>query len=351
MQRKYIIFTGLFILVFMIDFLSAASTYYAVRTFQASKSSSGRNPSYGSIFSYQPVSSRFSFFSNFSFHIDDNRTDLYYFQPGPVAIRKNSSPIMYMSIQCGTAFQRLFLLSFDMRRKTYKQSPWILHNGIYFYLFYDPIRQRLFGLRDQSTFTLIMEEYDKRTLNTVRQYTTQDVGQYAFSYRGCAVFDYEENWVVEVRTRLEDGHVNAYFIKMDLNLVGKKEDIVSEFYLLPDIHYLCSMTYDIKTKLILVTWLNGSLNNDLFMFHMNPHTSEFSNKALLLRTPKGWVVELIQAVFDQRTRQTLFIVGHRQDITLDRKVWQMYVDFDTMKVSAKKQITKPNFDVWELFIA
>lgn len=71
---------------------------------------------------------------------------------------------------------------------------------------------------------------------------------------GGIVFDYEENWIVEVRTDLKDFSVVAYCVKMDLNLVGKKEDIVTEFYLMPNVGSLCSMTYDIKTKNILATW-------------------------------------------------------------------------------------------------
>jgi hypothetical protein len=59
---------------------------------------------------------------------------------------------------------------------------------------------------------------------------------------------------------------------MDLNLVGKKEDIVTEFYLMPDVHYLCTMACDIKAKTILATWQKESL-----IIHMNPYTRKFQN--------------------------------------------------------------------------
>lgn len=296
------------------------------------------------------MSSKFSFFANFSFHIDDNATYLYYFEPGPVAIINNTSPTMYMPVQCGTAFQRLFLISLDMKRKTYKQSQWMLSDGIFHYFLYDPLRRRLFGLRDVSTFTLIMEEYDAKTLDPVRIYTKQDGNKYNFPYGGCVAFDYEENWIVEVRTRVEGPGISAYYIKMDLNLIGKKEDIVTDLYLLPNIHNLCSMTYDIKTKSILATWQNGSIDLDLLMFYMNPYTSEFTNTTLLLKTPKGWVVESVQAVFNEQTRQVFFIIEHQQDNDIGMKFWLIFIEFDTMEVKAKKEITKPDFDEWELFI-
>ncbi|CAF1075190.1 unnamed protein product [Rotaria sordida] len=137
---------------------------------------------------------------------------------------------------------------------------------------------------------------------------------------------------------------------MDLNLVGKKDDIVTEFHLLPNVHNLCSMTYDIKTKLVFATWQHGSIDRDLVMLYMDPYTSRLSNETLLLKTPNEWVVESIQAIFDEQTRQILFVIEHQQESTFDEKYWLMFVEFDTMKVNMKKQITKPDFDIWELFI-
>lgn len=298
------------------------------------------------------MSSNFSFFANFSFHIDDHDTDLYFFETGPVAIRNaNSSLTMYMPVQCATAFQRLFLLSFDMIKKTYRQSQWILHNGVYAYLFYDPQRERLFGLRDVSTFTLIIEEYDLLTLKATQQYTKQDGNQYAFPYQGCVAFDYQENWIVEVRTRFEDLGVNAYFVRMDLNLIGEKDDIVTDFHLLPNVGNLCSMTYDIKTKLVLATWQHGSIDRDLVMLFMNPYNGTFSNQTTLLKTPQGWVVESVQSVFLEDVRQVLFVIEHQVENDVKTKYWLIYVEFDTMNIRSKKQITKPEFDDWQLFIA
>ncbi|CAF3829099.1 unnamed protein product [Rotaria sp. Silwood1] len=150
-------------------------------------------PLYGSIFSYNPASSEFLFFANFSFEIDDNRTSMYYIVPGPIAIvNSSSSSLMYMPVQCGIVPKRLFLFVFDMNKKTYKQSQWILHNGDFAYLFYDPQRQRLFGLRDDLTSTLFIEEYNMTTLDFIRNYTQQNRSQYTVPKAGCAVFDYEE---------------------------------------------------------------------------------------------------------------------------------------------------------------
>jgi hypothetical protein len=47
-----------------------------------------------------------------------------------------------MPIECERAFQRLFLLSFGMKKKTYQRSEWISHNEVSCYLVYDPLRQR-----------------------------------------------------------------------------------------------------------------------------------------------------------------------------------------------------------------
>jgi hypothetical protein len=96
-------------------------------------------------------------------------TDPYYFVPGPVVTINNSSSLMYMPIQCAISAQRLFLSVFDMKKKTYKQSQWILHSGHLAYLFYDPHRQHLFGLCDVSKVTLIIEEYNMTTLDVIRQ--------------------------------------------------------------------------------------------------------------------------------------------------------------------------------------
>ena len=346
--------------------VSSEATYYAVNAFSSDKyirfSSKKKilflsifRPSslHGSIRTFDTKTSQFPFYANFSFHIDDNDTELYYFVPGPVAIVNDSSPLMYMSVQCGTAFQRLFLLIFDMTKKTYRQSQWILHDGGFAYLLHDPLRQRLFGLRDVSTFTLIIEEYNMTTLDVVRKYTQQDGSQYAFPYAAYTIFDYEENWIVEVRTRFENPSVNAYYIKMDLNLVGKKDDIVTEFHLMPNVHNLCTMTYDMKTKKILATWQHGSIDQNLVMIYMDRQTGKFSNETLLFKVDRGhdWVIEDTQAIFDEQTRQVLFLIKYEQDSTFADQFWIMLVDFDTMKINMKKQVKSiADFSDWELFV-
>src|SRR5207248_21609 len=132
----------------------------------------------------------------------------------------------------------------------------------------------------------------------------------------------------------------------------KKEDIVVDFHLMPDVHNLCTMTYDMKTKKVFATWQHGSIDLDLIMLYMNPYTSEFTNETLLLKTPEGWDVEGIQAIYNERTRQILFLIHHQQDSTFDDKYWIMFVEFDTMKVVQKKQVTTiPDFDLWwEFFL-
>ncbi|CAF1457977.1 unnamed protein product [Rotaria sp. Silwood1] len=196
-----------------------------------------------------------------------------------------------------------------------------------------------------------MEEYNITTLDVIREYTRQDGEKYAFPDASNSIFDYNENWIVQVRARDEGPTINAYFVKMDLNLVGKKEDIVVEFHLLPNVHWLCTMTYDMKTKRVLATWQYGSINNNLVMLYMDPYTSEFSNVNLLFETPDLWTVEFIKAIFDERTRQILFLIQHQSEETFHVKNWMMFVEFDTMNVTGKKQVkTIPEMADWEYFI-
>jgi len=305
---------------------------------------------YGSLHSFNLNTTHFSAFANFSFHVNENDTMLYEFVPGPVAVVNHSSPVMYMSVQCGTAFQRVILVAFDMQKKTYKQSRWVLDEGLYAYLFYDPQRDRLFGLREVSIFTLIMEEYNMATLEVIQEYTQQTDGQYAYPQGGCVVFDYEENWIVEVRTRFESPSVNAYYVKIDLNLVGKKDDIVTEFYLMPNVGELCSMTYDIKTKTILATWQHGSIDRNLVMIYMNPYTSKFSNETILFKVARGWDIKDTQAIYDEQSRQVLVLIRYENDDTFEGQYWIMLVDFDTMEINLKKEIkTDEYLSDWALF--
>ncbi|CAF3334903.1 unnamed protein product [Rotaria socialis] len=111
----------LFVLVFLfcnVIFISSSSSNvccYAIRQFQGF-------PCYGSIFNYNLDSSAFRFYANFSFQIHDNTADLYYFEAGLVAVVNNTYSTIYMPLECGTSFQRLLLLKYDLETKIYKQS-------------------------------------------------------------------------------------------------------------------------------------------------------------------------------------------------------------------------------------
>ncbi|UJR18197.1 hypothetical protein I4U23_005098 [Adineta vaga] len=323
--------------------VSLATNYFGVKPFQGYE-----GPFYGSISSYNSTTSDLVFYSNFSYYFDKNTTDPYYFISGPVAIDNSST--MFMSIQCDIGCEHLFLFAFDMEKKTYKQSQWILHNGHLIYLFFDPQRHRLFGLRDVSKLTLILEEYNTTTLDIIRQYTQQEIKKYASPQRRCSIFDYEENWIVEVRTREETPFVDAYFIKMDLNLVGIKEDLVTEFHLLSNINSLCTMTYDIKRKLVLSTWQRDYPHQDIVMTYMNPYTSKLTNQTLLSKTPVATEVRDVQAIYDPSTRQILFLIHHVYTPLMEDQYWIILVEFDTMKMIEKKQVnTIKEFHTWELF--
>jgi hypothetical protein len=308
-------------------------------------------PLHGSIYAYNSQSLDFLFYANFSFHIDDNDTDLYYFESGPVAVTNSSQSTVYIPVQCGTSFQRLFLLAYDMKTNIYRQSSWILHNGVMHMLHYDPYRQRLIGLRDHSTFTLIIEEYNLTTLHVNREYTRQDGAVYAFPYAACSIFDYEENWIVQVRTRFENPSITAYYLKMDLNLVGHQDDIVTEFRLLPDIHNLCTMTYDINKKIALVTWQHGSINEDIVMMYMDPYTSEFQNQTLLFDVDREHIIESIQAIYNQLTGQVLFMLNKQMEMNDSDESWMIQVDFLTMKIIDKKSVDKVTaLELWNFFL-
>ncbi|CAF0981776.1 unnamed protein product [Didymodactylos carnosus] len=263
-----------------------------------------------------------------------------------------------MPIQCATSFQRLLLFSYNYETKAYRQSKWILKDGGFHFLYYDPLRKRLFGLRDKSTFTNIIEEYDTVTLDVIKGYTKQDGEKYAFPFAWCSSFDYNENWVIQVRTRFENPSVIAYWIKMDLNLVGKKEDIVTEFHLMPDVHNFLTMTYDIqKTKLILCTWQHGSIERNLFMFHLDPKkngTFPYRNESLvmLFETSENQDIELMKDVWNPKKREVLFMIQTRNDETLKTTNYMLRVQFDTLNVLEKVQLTDeqlPLFELWEYF--
>lgn len=238
-----------------------------------------------------------------------------------------------------------------MSTKNYKYSPWVLKNGIFYFLYYDPLRQRLFGLRDFNLLTLILEEYDLKTLNPIKLYTKQNAQKYAYPFTRCSIFDYEENWIVEVRTRIEAGTINAYYLKIDLNLIGNKSDIVTEFRLLPSIHNLCTMTYDIERKIALVTWQHGAIYENISMMFMNPYTGEFSNETLLLETGLGYEIDWIKAVYNKKMGHVLFMIDKEDGTHTTAEQWVVIVEFHTMKIVERKQVdTLKPYTFWEYFI-
>ena len=242
-----------------------------------------------------------------------------------------------MPLQCSAEIQRLLLLRYDIQKKTYTQSPWTLNAGIFYYIYYDPRRERLFGLHDRNMSAYILEEYNTTTLDYVQKYTEQSMEQYGSACDGgCSVFDSVENWIVEVRVKSDGSFYHAYYVKMDLNLVGKKENIVTDFHELSKLGSPYTMTYDVKTKLVLTTWEHGTVLREIVMVYMNPYTSDFQNETSLLKIPLGWVVPSVQALFDESNRQVLFLIKltDLQDIQIT--VWSITVDFDTMKIMEKK---------------
>lgn len=98
-------------------------------------------------------------------------------------------------------------------------------------------------------------------------------------------FDPDEKWIVDIRAQNDGIEYHPYYLKMYLNLVGKKEDIVAEYRRLPNFKTIGTMTYDIKTKLVLVTSFRGITSPELTMLHMNPYTSISQNEILLLEIP------------------------------------------------------------------
>ena len=137
---------------------------------------------------------------------------------------------------------------------------------------------------------------------------------------------------------------------MNLKLIGKKKDIVVEFYRIGNLRSINTMTYDIKTKTILITSQFGSINNDLFMFYMNPYTSNYTQQTLLTKTPDNAALRDIQAVFDEKTRHVLFIIHYGQSSFDEDLCWSIIVQFDTMKILSKKQINNEYYvSSWQLF--
>ncbi|CAF3238574.1 unnamed protein product [Rotaria sp. Silwood2] len=326
-----------------------ADKYYTMKPYK----DSSVFPHYGIFSMFDTKLKKLSSIGNFTFDVHD-RSSVYYFIGGPTAVNSNLRYI-YLSITSGNAFKRLLLVAYNYKTKTYHQSRWVYNDGNFGFLFYDPLRKRLFGLRTNTTFTYYIEEYDKETLDTVKLYTQQDVGKYAFINGRCTSFDYNQNWIVQVRTRFDNASYNSYWIKMDLNLVGKKKDIVTDFHLMPHAYYFLTMTYDIqKTKLILCTWQNGSSLLDIYMFHLDPKQNgkfPYRNQHLkLLLKTNGEQVEMVRDVWNPVKREVLYLVQTNTGATLKIIRYMLRVQFDTRKILEKAILTDkqlPFFDSWE----
>lgn len=312
-------------------------------------------PHYGNFSVFDTKLRRLSVIGNFTFDVHD-RSSFYYFIGGSTAVNRDLSYV-YLPITSANAFKRLLIVAYNYKTKTSHQSPWVYNDGNFGFLFYDPLRKRLFGLRTNTTFTYYIEEYDVETLDTVKLYTQQDVGKYGFVNGRCASFDYNQNWIVQVRALYDNSSYNSYWIKMDLNLVGKKEDIVTDFHLMPHAYYFTTMTYDIqKTKLILCTWQNRSSLLDIYMFHLDPKQNgkfpyKNQNLKLLLKT-NGEQVETVKNVWNPVKREVLYLIQTNTGGSLKITRYMLRVQFDTRKVLEKTILTDkqlPLLDSWEYF--
>lgn len=326
---------------------------FFVRKKKSSYFSSSFFPHYGNLSVFDTKLKKFSTVGNFTFDIQDHSAGSYLIA-GPTAFNKNSNTV-YLSITTGNAFKRLLIVAYNYKKKTYSQSPWVYNIGEFGFLFYDPLQKRLIGLRSNSTFTYYVEEYDIKTLDTVKIYTQQNVSQYAFFNRRCSSFDYNENWIVQVRSRFDSSVSNSYWIKMDLNLVGKQEDIVTEFHVMPHAYYFATMTYDIqKTKLILCTWQNGSSFSDIYMFHLDPKQNgtfpyKNQNRKILLKI-NGEQVETIRDIWNPVKREVLYLIQTNTGTTMKLIRYMLRVQFDTRQILEKSILTDeqlPLMSSWE----
>lgn len=328
-----------------------ASKYYAIKPY----GDSSILPHFGLISSFDTQPKKLSVIGNFTFDTHE-RSNLCYFVPGPVAVNKNLGYI-YLPIMSGNAFKCLLLVAYNYKTKTYHQSHWVYNDGDFGFLLYDPVRDRLLGLRTNNTFTYSVEEYDPETLDTVKQYTQQNVEKYGFINGRCTTFDYYQNWIIQIRVRYDNSSYNSYWIKMDLNLVGKKNDIVTDFHVIPHAYYFITMTYDIqKTKLILCTWQNGSSLLDIYMFHLDPkQNGTFPHRRqsfkLLLKT-NGEQVETVRDIWNPVKREVVYLIQTNTGATGKIVRYMLRVQFDTKKVIQKAILTDkqlPLLDSWEYF--
>ncbi|CAF1685897.1 unnamed protein product [Rotaria sp. Silwood1] len=333
----------------LLYYIVYADKYYTIKP----HGDSSVFPHYGNFSVFDTKLKRLFSIGNFTFDVHD-RSSVYYFIGGPTAVNRNLGYI-YLPITSGNAFKRLLLVAYNYKRKTYHQSRWVYNDGNFGFLFYDPLRNRLLGLRTNATFTYYIEEYNIETLDTVKLYTQQYVGKYAFINGRCTAFDYNQNWIIQVRTRFDKSSYNSYWIKMDLNLVGKKKDIVTDFHLMSHAYYFVTMTYDIqKTKLILCTWQNGSSLLDIYVFHLDPRQNgkfPYRNQTLkLLLKTNGKQVEMVRDVWNPVKREVLYLIQTNTGATRKIIRYMLRVQFDTRQVLEKTILTDkqlPLLDSWE----
>jgi hypothetical protein len=282
--------------------------------------------------------------------VPDNTTDYFCFEPGPVAVVNSTNTSIVIALQCHAKVSRLLLLIYDLQKKTYEQSPWAFNNGVYYYIYYDSHRQHLFGLRDASASSYIMEEYNTNTLEVIQVYTQHNQSRYGWACETCSVFDPDENWLIDIRLVSKGQYYHAYYMRMDLNLVGQKQDIVTKFQELSELGGPYTMTYDMKRKLILLTWERGTIITETIMFHLDPYTTKIQNETPLLKTPFGWVVRSVQALFNKATRQVLYLIKQTDLQQIQIIVWSIVADFDTLKIIEKKQVdTLMSLQDWTFF--
>lgn len=272
------------------------------------------------------------------------------FQPGSVAVLNDINSTIITPLQSTGIITRLLLLKYSIQEKTYTQSSWILKDGMFYYLLYDQQRQRLLTLRDNGSQVYILEEYNTTTLDLVQEYTRQTVAQYNFPTYVSPIFDADENWIVELRQPGGKGAGYIYYLKMDLNLVGKKQDIVTEYRQLKELDALYSVTYDSKTKLALVASQRGNISPKIIVFYMNLSTGVFQQEIPIFNKPFGWPVESFQVFFDEFSRQVLYLIKITDLQYIRMQIWSIIVDFDTLKVIETKQINTLNdLQNWNFF--
>ncbi|UJR12438.1 hypothetical protein I4U23_016614 [Adineta vaga] len=315
--------------------LTISTSYFAIQPIQ-------RGPPYvGTIDTFDPQSLSLNFYSNFSFYLPPiNQTDFYWFSPGPVVVIDKNQSTIITALQAIDTNTPLHLFRYNIPTKTYIQSSWMINHSNFDYLHYDSHRQRLFGLREVNISVLVLEEYNTATLNFVQQYTQLDRSKYGYPPQ-VSIFDQDENWIIDIRIAVKTPN-SIYFMKMDLNLVGKSDNIVTDYHKISKHGSLISMTYDIKTKRAFVLWNIDTIKTNLVMTYMDPHTGEFHQEKPFFKAQGLWYINNIQDLFDESTRQILFFIQLSDLPASQSDAYIIQVDFDTMKIIKQTRIY-PNF--------